>query len=256
MPGRRQHTRAEPGRSVLPPLLLGALALVGWQLLAISGWVDPRLLPTPLAVLGSLAELIGTGDLGPAVLTTLTEALAGSALGIVVGVPLAFAIVHLPRFGAAIEPFLAASQAVPAIAIAPLLVLWAGYGLTSIAILCALLVFFPIVLSTTLGLRHLDPDVLAAARTDGAGGADLIRYLEFPMALPSILSGIRNGLTLAVTGAIVGEFVMGGEGLGLLLVTQRDRVDTAGLFATLVVLGALAMAAHALIRVLENRTRI
>ncbi|MVA74874.1 ABC transporter permease subunit [Auraticoccus sp. F435] len=241
------------GSGPLPALVLGVVLVLVWWAVTATGTVTRIVLPPPADVVATLVELAATGDLLPAVAATFSAAGLGAVLGGAVGLPLAWVLVHGRWFAAALEPYVAASQAVPAIALAPLLVLWIGYGLPSIAVLCALLVFFPIVIATTLGLRTLDPEVVAAARVDGASGWRLLRHIEGPLALPAVLSGLRNGVTLAVTGAVVGEFVMGGEGLGLLLVAQRDRSDTAGLFATLLVLCALATAAYALVRLLERR---
>ncbi|GMA31284.1 ABC transporter permease [Litorihabitans aurantiacus] len=251
---RRDSTRSPVTRALttaLPALLL-ALAL-----LAVWAWgatrVGPLLLPAPTAVVTALVELAGTGDLWPAVSATGGVAAQGVALAVVVALPLAWTIVHSRRASAALEPYLAASQAVPAVAIAPLLVLWFGYGPGTTALLAALLVFFPIVITTALGLRDLDREVLAAARVDGAGTWRLLRHIEAPLALGQVLAGLRAGVALAMTGAVVGEFVIGGRGLGQLLETQRTRGDTAGLFATLVVLTATAMTAYLLVRLLERR---
>src|SRR5690606_13676875 len=116
-----------------------------------------------------------------------------------------------------LEPYIAASQALPAVAVAPLLVLWLGYGLLPVVVLCALMVFFPILVATVHGLTQVDRDVVDAARVDGASGLTLLRTILLPLAMPAILSGIRNGFTISITGAIVGEIVTGGAGMGLLL---------------------------------------
>ena len=137
-------------------------------------------------------------------------------------------------------------RAIPAIALAPLLVLWMGYGIAPVIVLCALIVFFPILISAVVGLRHVDADVVDAGRIDGASSWALLTQVELPMALPAVLGGLRNGVTLAVTGAIVGEMVMGGAGLGTFLTIQRESVDTAGMFATIFVLCLIASAAYAL----------
>ncbi|WP_431047761.1 ABC transporter permease [Streptomyces sp. P1-3] len=183
---------------------------------------------------------------------TLWESAVGGALGIAVALPLGYLIARSDIAAAALQPYLAASQAVPAVALAPMLALWFGYGLTPIAVLCALLVFFPILVNTVLGLRSLDPEVLGAARVDGVGWWGMLRYIEFPLALPSILAGVRNGLTLSITGAVVGEFVMGGEGLGMLLTVQRDSSDTVGMFSTLLMLSLLAVGLYGAIRLVER----
>ncbi|ACQ80306.1 binding-protein-dependent transport systems inner membrane component [Beutenbergia cavernae DSM 12333] len=256
-PATARVVRARRVLGPWPAIALGVAVVAVWWAVTASGAVSAALLPSPADVLRSLGELAATGDLLPAVGVTAGEALIGAALAFVCALPLAWLIGHSRLAAAALEPYVAASQAIPAVALAPLLVLWIGYGLRPIAVLCALLVFFPIVIATLLGLRTLDRDVVAAARVDGAGRWSLVRWIEFPLALPSILAGVRNGVTLSVTGAVVGEFVIGGRtGLGLLLTTQRDRSDASGMFATLLVLCALAMSLYGLVRLLEHRLEI
>lgn len=107
-----------------------------------------------------------------------------------------------------------------------------------------------------VGLRHVDARVVDAARIDGAGSRALLTEVELPLALPSILGGLRNGFTLSVTGAVVGEMVMGGAGLGELLTMQRDSLDTAGMFATILILCAIASLLYSLIYLVERRSRV
>ena len=244
-----------PGRArtVLAPLVTGALVLLGWQVLATA--LQSRALPPPSALLPRLAVEWREGDLAGHAVVTMSEALLGCAIGLVVAVPLGYLIARSATISAALGPYVAATQAIPAVALAPLLVLWIGYGLVPIALLCALLVFFPILINTVLGLTTLDQDVVDAGRVDGAGRARLLWHIEAPLALPSVLAGIRNGFVLSVTGAVVGEFVMGGQGLGLLLSVYGDRQDTTGLFAILIALSVLAMAFFLAIRGLERQLK-
>ena len=141
-------------------------------------------------------------------------------------------------------------------ALAPLLVLWIGYGLVPVIVLCALIVFFPILVAGVVGLRMVPRDVVDAARSDGAGSFALLRHIEAPMALPALLGGFKNGFALSVTGAVVGEMVMGGSGLGTVLTVQRDAVDTTGMFATIAWLCVIAASAYSLITWWERRSAI
>lgn len=241
-------------RAVVAPLVLGLVLLTVWWAVT-AGGAPSFLLPSPADVATRLVRDLTTPAIWPYVGTTVAEALGGSLLGVAVALPLA-ALIHRYRwFDAAVAPFLGATQAIPAIALAPLLVLWIGYGLVSVVALCALMVFFPILVSAVVGLRRVDPDVVDAARIDGAGPWQVLRHVETPVALPTVLAGLRNGVTLSVTGAVVGEMVMGGSGLGALLTTQRDAVDTAGMFATITILCALASTAYALVHLWERRSR-
>ena len=186
-------------------------------------------------------------------MTTLSESVAGFLLGTAIAIPLGYGIARSQVLARAIQPYLAAMQALPALALAPLLTLWLGYDLPSVIALCALIVFFPMVVNTALGLRTLDRDVLDAARVAGAEGWMLFRYMEFPLALPSILAGLRVGLTLSITGAVVGEFVVGDHGLGGLLIIASSQYDRPLEFATLLTLSLLAAILYGLARLVERR---
>ncbi len=253
-PQPRRRVRPH-GLQAAAPWLFGLTLLLAWALVVAVAAPPPYMLPAPLAVAERLGTALGSPVFWPAVRETFAEAVGGSLLGTAVALPLAVAIHRSRLLNAAITPFLGATQAIPAIAIAPLLAIWVGYGIGPIILLCALMVFFPILVSAVVGLRHVDHHVVDAARMDGAGSFALLRHIEFPLALPTVLAGLRNGFALAVTGAVVGEMVMGGSGLGQLLTIQRDAVDTAGMFATIVVLCAMASALYGLILLIERRSR-
>ncbi|HZK05203.1 MAG TPA: ABC transporter permease [Actinomycetaceae bacterium] len=245
---------SEPSsRRVLLPLAAGIALLVVWELACRTGRIDPFFLPAPSAIMARLVNDLLTTPLPRFLATTVLEAVGGAALAIVVALPLGYFVAKSRTAARIIEPYAAASQAIPAIAIAPLLVLWIGRGFMPIVVLCALMVFFPMMLGTTLGLRLIPQDYTDAARLDGAGSRQLLRHIEFPLALPSLLTGMRNGLTLAFTGAIVGEFTMGGRGLGMALDMHRRNGDTTALFATLVLLATFAMGTYGLMRLIERR---
>ncbi len=247
---------ARSPRTVLAPWAFGLALVLAWYAAVWVAQVPSFLLPTPHAVLLRLVANAADASVWGYIGATAAEAVGGCLLGAAVALPLAIGIHRNRWVNAALVPFLGATQAIPAIAIAPLLVLWVGYGLGAVVLLCTLLVFFPILVSAVVGLRHVDASVLDAARMDGAGSWALLRHVELPLALPSVLAGLRNGFTLSVTGAVVGEMVMGGSGLGQLLTVQRDSLDTAGMFATIVVLGAMASAAYTAIHLVERRSRV
>lgn len=248
--GRRQRARLGP----LPSILTGAVALLVWQALVWRGAVAPYLLPAPLDVLDAFWRSLESGLLWRYAKPTLVESVLGFLLGALVALPVGYAIARSRIIARALEPYLAASQALPAVAIAPLLVLWLGYGLQSVVVLCALIVFFPVVVNTALGIRLLDREVLDAARVDGAGGWPLLWNFELPLALPAILAGLRASLTLSITGAVVGEFVIGDRGLGGLMTIARGNFDTALVYATLFTLMLLASTLYGIARLIEVRT--
>ncbi|MDR1431205.1 MAG: ABC transporter permease [Propionibacteriaceae bacterium] len=241
------------------PIVFACLLLFAWTLLAWSGGVPAIALPSPLAVAQSLAGWLGSGAIFGYLGVTFAEVFGGCVLGTLFAMPLAVLIHRSKWVSAAVNPFLGASQAIPAVALAPLLAVWAGYGWTPIVLLCASMVFFPILISTVVGLRHVPKAVVDAALLDGANSLQLLAHVEAPMALPSMLAGVRNGFTLSITGAVVGEMVIGGGsslGLGTLLTVQREATDTPGMFATILVLCLVAATIYSLIQLWERRSRI
>lgn len=243
-------------RNPLPALGLALVLLTLWWAVRATDAVPAVFLPGPGEVARRLWLSLTQAHLLAYTWVTFREAVLGCLLAAALSLPLAWGLYRWRWFSLTVQPYVAALQAVPAIAIAPLLVLWIGYGTFPVVVLCALMVFFPITVTVLLGLLGLDPDVLDAARLDGAHGWSLTWYMELPMALPAVLAGLRTGFTLSVTGAVVGEMTMGGEGLGLVLSHQRDSVDTAGLFATIAVLCAMAMAVYWVLSELERRSRV
>lgn len=238
---------------LLPALALGALVLLAWQFTAATGAVNAYLLPAPADVLRSFWQSLTDGLLWSYAQTTIVESIAGFVLGTAVALPLGYAVARSRILARVLEPYIAASQAMPAVALAPLLVLWLGYGTPPVVVLCALIVFFPTVVTTVLGLRTLDHDVLDAARVDGANRWTLLRHIEAPLALPSVLAGTRAGLTYSITGAIVGEFVLSDQGLGGLLNVARGNFDPALMYATLLTLMVLAAVMYGIGRLAERR---
>ncbi len=253
MAGKRKSP--SPSLNWVAPLTLVIIIVALWWLLTAVQDIEPWVFPTPAAFVSKMATLLSEGWMWERIAVTAGEAVIGAVFGTAVALPLAWGIFNFEFIRAGVEPFLGATQAIPAIAIAPLLVLWMGNGFTPIIVLCALITFFPVLVSTTVGLRQMDPDVLDAAALDGAHGWAMIRYIEVPLVAPSMLAGIRNGFALSVTGAIVGEMVMGGSGLGQVLTQQRHNLDTAGMFVTVFVLAVLAMGLYGVIYRVERRAR-
>ncbi len=247
----RQRTRDR-----LAPWAAAVVGLIVWSGIVKAGDIPAFMLPSPAAVALRLGAFVTDPTIWGYVSVTAAEAFGGSLLGATVALPLAIAIHRSQWLSAAVTPFLGATQAIPAIAIAPLLVIWVGYGLGPIVLLCGLMVFFPILVASVVGLRHVDASFVDAARIDGAGSISLLWHIELPLALPSILAGVRNGFTLSVTGAVVGEIVMGGQGLGSLLTVQLHAVDTVGMFATIILLATLASLVYTALQAAERRSRI
>lgn len=213
---------------------------------------DKVFLPSPLKVLAKFFSMLTSLDTYSYILVTLYEAILGSICGAFIGLIFAFFVHKNFIFDKAIHPFISISQSIPAIAVAPILVLWVGYGTLSIVILCTLMVFFPIFIATLHGFQTIDKDLLHCATLDGASGKKLFFCVEFPLILPAFISGLRNGFTLSITGAIVGEMVMGGNGLGTLLTIYRNNLDIVGMFSTIFILCFLSFTIYWLLILFEK----
>ncbi|PIE20458.1 MAG: ABC transporter permease [Arachnia propionica] len=236
----------------MPGAISLAVVLVVWWLVVQLGLVPAVALPDPVAVAGRVIDWGGSGLGWRYLAPTLLAALLGSAVAAAVAVPLGIVIAHSRLLAAVVEPGVAFSQTVPLVALAPLLALWLGYGTLPIAVLAAVIAFFPMVTTTIVGLRAIDTAYIEQALLDGASGWQRLRHIELPGAGLAILAGIRAGVVLSMTGAIVGEFVMGGAGLGTLLAISREAADTVGVFAVLVWISATALALHSGLRAAET----
>jgi NitT/TauT family transport system permease protein len=242
-PKRARATLIAAQRVLLlaPPIVLAIVLLVSWYISTATGSVPSFILPAPRDVFTALSEGLKSGLFLSNALVTIQESLLGFLLAAVIALPLGYGLAKSRLFAAALQPYLAAGQAIPAIVIAPVLVLWLGYGLVPITVLCMLVVLFPMVITTALGVQMIDRTLTDAARVEGASGWSMLVYIEFPLALPAILAAIRTGLTLSITGALVGEFVSNsGQGLGALVFLAKDQFNAPLMFATLIILAGLA----------------
>lgn len=210
------------------------------------------MLPAPRAVWHEWWRLWNNGVMPRDLGTTLAEALSGFGVALVAGVVLGLLLARTRVLSPILSPFVAASQAMPIIAFAPLLVVWFGFGLLPKTIICALIVFFPILVNTESGLRSVDRDLIEASWTMGGSGWQTLRYVELPLALRPLLAGIRMGLTLAITGAVVAEFVAASAGLGYLMNYGRTLYDAPMVFAASLTMALVAMLGYALVSGLER----
>jgi len=215
------------------------LIFVAWDLAVRAFAIPPYLLPAPLAVFQTIAEHWRT--LGVHTLWTTGTILAGFVAAAVVAVPLAMLIVISPTLGRLIYPPMVATQAIPKIALAPLFIVWFGFGMMPKVAVAFLIAFFPIVIDTIVGLRTIDPGMIQLARSMGAPPHRIFLKLRLPNALPMIFGGLKVASALAVVGALTGEFVGSDKGLGYVLVQASGNLNTALLFAALVVLSVVAM---------------
>jgi NitT/TauT family transport system permease protein len=249
--GQRSVPRAV---QTAPYYVLSALAMLTiWLIAGAATGESARrfLLPTPTAVLNRLLSLAARGRLGHHVTVTLTEMGLGLLTGTCVALVLAYAVAHSRLVAYVLEPVIVTSQAVPIVALAPLLTVWFGPGLASKVVVCALIVFFPILVSVTAGLSSIDPSLRDLFRLLRASRSQELIHLEIPAALPAFLSGMKVGGTLSGMGAVVGEFVASTEGIGYLVKQGQNLYDIPMMFAAIFVLMALATTVYGLLSATE-----
>ena len=223
---------------------------VFWELAVRLFNIPNFIIPALSAALAKIPAHAGV--LAGHVVTTLYETLLGFLLGIAFGVLAAIVIVYSDTLQKVIYPLIVLSQVLPKIAIAPILMIWAGYGPLSKVLIAFLISFFPMVVSTVTGLRSIDPDLVDLARSLCASETKIFRKIRFPNALPYVFVGLKLSITLAVTGAIVGEFIGGSKGLGYLILSSNFQMDTAMMFAALFLLSILGLALFGLIMLMER----
>jgi NitT/TauT family transport system permease protein len=229
------------------------IMLLVWQLVALLGGFPAFILPTPEQVGVRFVQATLDGSLLHNTAVTLEEILAGLALGVSVATMLGYLLarsLHLERL---LSPYIVASQSIPVVAIAPLLVIWFGPGLFSKVLICALIVFFPVLVNTVVGVRSVPEDLRDLMRSLQASRWLTLRYLELPAALPVFLGGLRIGATLSVIGAVVGEFVGANSGLGYMVNYARGLFDTALVFVAVLTLIVLALILYGSVSLIEAR---
>jgi NitT/TauT family transport system permease protein len=228
------------------------LLLLVWQLVAWLGRFPTFILPTPEQVGARFVQAIVDGSLLRNAAVTLLEVLLGLALGVSLATVLGYILarsLHLERL---LSPYIVASQSIPIVAIAPLLVIWFGPGLSSKVLICALIVFFPVLVNTVVGVRSVPEDLRDLMRSLQATRWQTLKSLEAPAALPVFLGGLRIGATLSVIGAVVGEFVGAKSGLGFLVNVGRGIYDTALVFVAVFTLITMALILYGLVALIEK----
>lgn len=226
------------------------LFLGGWDVAVRLFNIPAYLLPTPIAAFVSIGEYWNI--LVAQALWTAMAVVAGFLVATVVGIPLAILIVVSNTLSRLLYPPTVAIQAIPKIALAPLFVVWFGFGTMPKIAVAFLISFFPIMIDTIAGLRSIDPGMLQLARSMGAAPHRVFMKLRLPNALPMIFSGLKVASTLAVVGALTGEFVGSDRGLGYVLLQASGNLNTALLFAALIILSVLALAFFYLIELCER----
>jgi len=236
----------------LLPLSL-AVGVLLWAGLARASGLPAFILPGPDLVWARFLRALADGSLARHVWVTLQEVLWGLLLGVLAASALGYLLAKSRRLERALAPYVVASQSVPVVAIAPLLVIWFGPGLLSKVLICALIVFFPVLINTVVGLHGVPEDLRELMRSLRASRWQTFRLLELPASMPVFLGGLRIGATLSVIGAVVGEFVGADRGLGFLINVGRGEYDTALVFVAVFTLIAMALLLYGLVTWLERR---
>jgi len=236
---------------LLRPLVVAAGLIAIWQVVVSLTGVAPYLLPGPAAV--ARAWVTHAGLIFDHALLTLAEILLGLALGASLGALSAIAMTYLRPVRQWLLPVLVVSQAIPVFALAPLLVLWFGYGMASKIAMASLIIFFPVTAAFHDGLRRTEPGWLDLARTMDATPWAILRRVRIPAALPALASGLRVATAVAPIGAIVGEWVGSSAGLGHLMLLSNGRMQIDVMFAALATLAAMAVALFTLMDAVLRR---
>jgi NitT/TauT family transport system permease protein len=240
------------GEYIMAPVGLVFFLLL-WSLVVKLGQYPTFILPGPGQVYDRLLVTLADGTLWKHSETTLLELFAGLALGVSVAICLGYVLAKFPLLERLLSPYIVASESIPIVALAPLLVIWFGFGELSKTLICALIVFFPVLVTTIVGIRSVEKDLRDLMRSLQASRWQTFIMLEVPAALPVLLGGLKLAVTLSVIGAVVGEFVGADRGLGALINIGRGLMDTPLMFVALFTLVAIALTLYGIVAVIENR---
>lgn len=234
---------------------LGSLlaGLLLWEFITRYGGLPNFILPSPQSVWIRFLRSVGDGSLPYHASITLAEILLGLLAGVLLATVTGYALARSRSLEKILSPYIVASQAIPIIAIAPLLVIWLGNGILSKVVICALIVFFPVLVNTIVGVRAVPPALHDLMNSLHATRSQILWKLEVPASMPVFLGGLRIGATLSVIGAIVGELVDADAGLGFLLQLGDFQYDTPMVFVAVFTLILLALVLYGFVTLLERR---
>lgn len=224
------------GKDWLWSLILLLAVLAAWYGMVWWRRLPPLVLPLPTAVASALFHNVWDGFLWPHLWITLSEIVIGFVGGSVLGIGLGALVALAPRVQRVLTPYIIASQAMPKLALAPLLVIWFGFGVFPKALIAALIAFFPLFENTLTGLQHVDADAFDLFRTLGASRWHVFLKLRLPNAVPYLFAGLRVAIVLSVVGAVVGEYIGANKGLGALIMASQGMMDTTLMLVVFVVL--------------------
>ena len=233
--------------------LLLIVLLAAWEWLARRSGISALVLPAPTAVVDALWTGLATGYFRPHLVATLLALSLGLAGGSLAGLLIGALLAEFPLLGKVLRPYVVVSQVVPKLALAPLFVLWFGFGVLPTTLITALICFFPLMENTLTGLQHVDAQRLQLFRMLGATGLQTLLRLKLPASLPGILAGLRVAVVLALVGTVVGEFISASEGLGAVIIAAQGSMDTSLMFAALLLVSLIGLLLYQAVLILERR---
>lgn len=242
---RRRRQRGVAIERVLV-VAFGLVVLAGWEIGCRVSGVSTLVLPPPSEIVIALMDGLRTGQLVSALQTTLMEIVFGFLFAAAAAIAVGTVISQVRLVEAILMPYIVAIQTLPKVALAPLILVWVGFGIESKILIAALVAFFPILVNTVVGLKATPEDKIELMRSLSANRWKIFRYVQFPEALPFIFAGLNIGIVMAVLGAIVGEFIGSKDGLGYLLLQMNYSMDISGMFSILIVLAVLGMVLNAI----------
>ena len=237
-------------RSIIPPLLLISVLFAGWYFAAKVTGLSSFILPSPVDVLraGWETRVLLLNAIG----NTLLATGIGLILAIIAGIGIAAVIDFWPLAHKAIYPILVVSQTIQILAIAPILIIWFGFGLMPTIMIVVLFCFFPLAISTADGLISSDPDLIALLRAMGANKKQIWRMVRMPSALPAFFSGLRLAVTYSIVAATIGEWVGGSQGLGLYMLRSKNSLATDQVFVAMIITSLLSIGLFVVVYLIER----
>ena len=237
-----------------PVVAAFAVFVLAWKVVVVVTALPPFILPAPETVAERFVTAWTDGTIPPHFAVTMIEIGLGFVVGAALALVVGYGLARSALFERLASPYLVAAQAIPILVLAPLLVFWFGSGLLSKVVICALIVFFPVAIATMVGFRSVDARLVELGRSLRATPRQILTTLEIPAALPNIFGGLRVGVTLAVVGAVVGEWAGASKGLAVLINLARGSLfDTPLMFATLLTIALVGVALYLIVVVVERR---
>jgi NitT/TauT family transport system permease protein len=249
----RSRRSRETALSIVLPLATLVLFVIGWDLAITAFHIPPEIIPRPADALQVLWDGLRSGLFLTHTVVTLEEVLYGFALGAVLGFACGVAVAEWTYVRMALSPFLVVLQITPKVAVAPLFIIWLGYGIESKVAIAASISFFPVIINVIAGLRSADSELLEMMHAFCATRWQVFYRVKLKLALPFIFAGLNVAMALSVIGAIVAEFVGSTKGLGYLILQANFKLDMAQVFAVLVMLAALGIALNAVLEFVARR---